>query len=228
MNRVDLPSGERLERAIMNVAAPGDWVRAVGTLSHVALRPSATESPRGLEGTWTLVSLDAVVFANECTMHGVLSRQGAWGPELCAGELVTAEIVRVTCAVFSGEGETAPLAAGSSSSASDADAGWAAAISASHDEPARPQRRGQPEERKAVIPDRIPKRAAEEQEFPEARDRVDHFHFGLAEVLKSDGDRLHVKVDRDGRIKEIALQMLKVTRLEDTNGVRFFRLDRKF
>lgn len=213
----------------MSIAAPGDWVRALGTLSHVAVRPSSGESPRGLEGTWTLVSLDAVIAAHDCIIHGVLSRQGAWGPELCAGEIVTAEIVRVTCAIFGNGGDTSALTPAKSSSERErpADNGWADAISASHDEPARPVRRANPEERKAVMPDRIPQRPVVEQDFPEARDRVDHFHFGLAEVIKSDGDRLHVKVDRDGRIKEIALQMLKVTRLDDKNGVRFFRLDRK-
>lgn len=224
MNRVDLESGERLERALMQVASAGDWVRAIGTLSHVAVRPSHAESPRGLDGVWTLVSLDATVSTHDCVMHGVLSRQGAWGPELCAGEIVTAEVVRVTCAIFSGTGDVAPLDRESGRGDSG---GWADAISASPGDEPRKARRPAPEEWKAVMPDRIPQRPVVEQDFPEARDRVEHFHFGTGEVIKSDGDRLHVKVARDGRIKEIALQMLKVTRLDDVAGVRVFRLDRK-
>ncbi len=63
---------------------------------------------------------------------------------------------------------------------------------------------------------------------PEAGDVVDHFAFGRAEVLKSDGDRLHLRVGKDGRIREIALEMLKVSRLEDTpEGKRHFRLERR-
>ena len=64
--------------------------------------------------------------------------------------------------------------------------------------------------------------------LPEAGDLVQHFAFGRAYVLKSDGDRLHLKVDKDGRIREIALEMLKVTPLDDTpEGKRSFRLDRR-
>jgi hypothetical protein len=79
-------------------------------------------------------------------------------------------------------------------------------------------------------PQPIPKIRAPEQPdtpFPLARDWVSHFAFGVAEVLKSDGDRLHVKVAKDGRIKEIALAMLSVSRLEDQDGKRMYKLDRK-
>jgi hypothetical protein len=62
---------------------------------------------------------------------------------------------------------------------------------------------------------------------PEAGDVVDHFAFGRCDVLKSDGDRLHLKVHKDGRIREIALEMLRVTRLEDSNGKRRFKLERR-
>jgi hypothetical protein len=48
-------------------------------------------------------------------------------------------------------------------------------------------------------------------------------------VLKSDGgDRLHLKVGKDGRIREIALEMLKVTPLESADPTRRrFKLDRR-
>jgi predicted DNA-binding protein with PD1-like motif len=63
---------------------------------------------------------------------------------------------------------------------------------------------------------------------PEAGDVVDHFAFGRADVLKSDGDRLHLRVGKDGRIREIALEMLRVSRLEDSpDGKRQFRLERR-
>ena len=70
--------------------------------------------------------------------------------------------------------------------------------------------------------------AAEDAPFPEAGDVVQHFAFGRADVIKSDGDRLHLRVHKDGRIREIALQMLKVSELGGTvDGKRSFRLDRK-
>ncbi len=63
--------------------------------------------------------------------------------------------------------------------------------------------------------------------LPEAGDVVEHFAFGRSEVLKSDGERLHIKVGKDGRIREIALEMLKVSPLESNGPHRRFRLDRK-
>jgi hypothetical protein len=67
----------------------------------------------------------------------------------------------------------------------------------------------------------------EEQPTPQAGDIVEHFAFGTCEVLKSDGDRLHVKMEKDSRIREIALEMLRVTALPTTDDVARYRLDRK-
>jgi predicted DNA-binding protein with PD1-like motif len=64
--------------------------------------------------------------------------------------------------------------------------------------------------------------------FPEPGDVVDHFAFGPCDVVKSDGDRLHLRVRKDGRIREIALEMLRVSPLEETDdGKRRFRLERR-
>ncbi len=65
---------------------------------------------------------------------------------------------------------------------------------------------------------------------PEPGDVVDHFAFGRCDVLKSDGDRLHLRGHKDGRIREIALDMLRVTRLEPQGGGapgRHFKLERR-
>jgi hypothetical protein len=69
----------------------------------------------------------------------------------------------------------------------------------------------------------------EEQPYPEPGDIVEHFAFGRCEVMKSDGDRLHVRLGKDGRIKEIALEMLKVAPLPPIEGTagKHYRLDRK-
>lgn len=63
--------------------------------------------------------------------------------------------------------------------------------------------------------------------MPEAGDLAEHFAFGRCEVLKTDGDRLHVRLEKDQRIKEISTNMLKVTRLDDVGGKRIFKLARK-
>jgi hypothetical protein len=49
-------------------------------------------------------------------------------------------------------------------------------------------------------------------------------------VLTSDGERLHLKVHKDGRIREIALEMLRVTPLDEgaqPGSKRRFKLERK-
>jgi predicted DNA-binding protein with PD1-like motif len=69
----------------------------------------------------------------------------------------------------------------------------------------------------------------EEQAVPEPGDYVDHFAFGRCEVVKTDGDRLHLRLGKDQRIKEIALEMLRVSPLPAEEGQtgKFFRLARK-
>jgi predicted DNA-binding protein with PD1-like motif len=67
---------------------------------------------------------------------------------------------------------------------------------------------------------------SDEGPYPQAGDMAEHFAFGTCEVLKSDGDRLHVRM-KDGRIREIALEMLKVVPLPAEGGVHRFRLSRK-
>lgn len=104
---------------------------------------------------------------------------------------------------------------------------WAQAVAASSPERDRP---ATSEPIRAPIPQRPQKPAAFEEDvvFPEAGDIVEHFAFGRCEVLKSDGDRLHLKVGKDGRIREIALEMLRVSPLESNEaGRKRFKLDRK-
>ena len=63
--------------------------------------------------------------------------------------------------------------------------------------------------------------------FPDTGDVVEHFAFGTCDVLKTDGDRIHLRVHRDQRIKEIAPEMLRVVPLDLTSSPRRFRLERK-
>lgn len=63
---------------------------------------------------------------------------------------------------------------------------------------------------------------------PEPGDLVDHFSFGLCEVLTSDGDRLRIRDLRGpGRVREIALGMLNIGAPTTKDGKRHFRLMRK-
>jgi predicted DNA-binding protein with PD1-like motif len=114
--------------------------------------------------------------------------------------------------------EAAPPAAG----------GWSDAIAASAEQEAARATPNRGALGGAIPPRPVrPQRAQDDSTMPEAGDVVEHFAFGRSEVLKSDGDRLHLKVGKDGRIREIALEMLKVSPLESNGPYRRFRLDRK-
>jgi predicted DNA-binding protein with PD1-like motif len=83
-----------------------------------------------------------------------------------------------------------------------------------------------------AMPARIAKPVEAETEdelVPEPGDIVEHFAFGRCDVVKTDGDRLHVRLGKDQRIKEIALEMLKVSPLDPLEGMtkRYFKLARK-
>jgi predicted DNA-binding protein with PD1-like motif len=83
-----------------------------------------------------------------------------------------------------------------------------------------------------AMPQRIARPVQAETEddpVPEPGDTVEHFAFGRCEVVKSEGDRLHVRLGKDQRIKEIALEMLKVSSLPPDDGqtTKHWKLARK-
>ncbi len=72
-----------------------------------------------------------------------------------------------------------------------------------------------------------PDEAAEEP-TPERGDLVEHFAFGICEVLSVTGDRLTLRDSRgQGRTREIALERLSVNGPVEHEGRRLFRLSRR-
>ncbi|WP_394830940.1 hypothetical protein LVJ94_30980 [Pendulispora rubella] len=215
------------------------WLRGGGVISDVVLRTlgETAGSPdvlRRIAGPVQLLLLEGslgILPDAPLSLRAVLARETDRGMDTLAGEIVAARIVSFEAVATALDGAAAvhtdsaeppavrdevsvepprveppPPAAPATT--------WSDAIAASNNVPAPPR----PVRRQNDDFDTI---------FPEAGDLVDHFAFGRCEVLKSDGDRLHLRVGKDGRIREIALEMLRVQQLPEEGDKRRFRLERK-
>jgi predicted DNA-binding protein with PD1-like motif len=56
---------------------------------------------------------------------------------------------------------------------------------------------------------------------------VEHFAFGEGDVLKSDGERIHARFERDGRIREVSLNVTKVTAAGTRRGKPYFKIAKR-
>lgn len=65
--------------------------------------------------------------------------------------------------------------------------------------------------------------------YPEVGDRATHFHFGECTIISSDGERIRLRQERDGRIREVSLDMLRIEppTTDGGTGQRTFLLSRK-
>jgi predicted DNA-binding protein with PD1-like motif len=187
------------------------------------------------------------------SLRGVFGRETDRGMETLAGDLVRAKVVALEVLVTAlddlalpraidrdagiwllgdptGAGRPGEKSSPLTQAQRPASPAWSEAIAASgtakERAPAGPVRSAQ------GIPQRLvrPEVQFDDNPVPEAGDIVEHFAFGVCEVLKSEGDRLHLKVTKDSRIREIALEMLRVTLISTdptTEGKRRYKLDRK-
>jgi predicted DNA-binding protein with PD1-like motif len=248
---------ESLVRELRDQAVTCGWIRASGVLADVQLRAYAAElgghgPVRRIAGPVQVISLEGSVgiAAGDVSvgLRAVLAREADRGVEAIAGEVVSARIVALEAHVAAFDelavgrfvdagvwllGEAGKNAPGAATPAKTA--AWGEAMAASSPAAAPQKPSTPPGYAAAPIPPR-PVRAPEEEEtetgpHPEAGDYAEHFAFGPCDVLKSDGDRIFLKLHKDSRIKEIALAMLRVTPLEPAEGQpaerRSWRLQRK-
>jgi len=237
---VTISEGADLVAAAKDFASQGRaWARAAGPLSAVELRRAGHEA-QTLDGDLLLVSLEGPC---EGPLVGLVSVRDPLSTHLVAGEVLAALTSATTTMCILHESVTAApksevlvaRAAEVAPAAPSLESQPALPPSSPHavDVPrdAAPARISSPNVTlAAAIPARPVKAAAAETEmvFPDAGDRVEHFAFGSCEVLKSDGDRLHLRLGKDGKIKEIAVEMLKVSELpSDGAPGRRFKLERR-
>ena len=248
------PLPESLVTALRQARVASGWIRAAGVLRDVELRaldPQARSlgPPRRIAGAVQLLSLEGSIGASDgqpsVALRAVLARETERGLETLAGEIASATTVAFEALVTALDGlplaraldEGAGvwmLAMPPADAASAPQVGWTGALEAStraEPEPHRPRHAAvlAPATGEAVMPARPARPAVDfDVVYPESGDLVEHFAFGTADVVKSDGDRLHLKMVKDSRIREIALEMLRVTRLPDAeDGRRHFQLQRR-
>jgi predicted DNA-binding protein with PD1-like motif len=248
-----LDAGEQLPGALLDrlreEGVTAGWLRAGGVLADVELRAydpriGGLAPARSLAGPLQALTLEGAVGTSgggpSCALRAVLAREADAGLEVLGGEVESARVVALEALVTVLDDVSIPRAAPLATQG-----GWSGAVAAST-EPDRDVVRNSPAvsapatqaPTAAGSAPRIPQRPVRQtldldSPVPEAGDVVEHFAFGRSDVIKSDGDRLHLRVHKDGRVREIALEMLRVTRLddgEDSAGAgtgRRFKLDRK-
>jgi predicted DNA-binding protein with PD1-like motif len=228
-----VPDG--LTKTLRDEGVACGWIRGGGVLADVALRVydpviAALGAVRQLEGpVQALVVEGSIASASGDTsvsVRALLARESDFGLQTLSGEVENARVVELLLLV------TALDDLSLQPGPADAATAWRGALEASEQAGAPPRQRppqAQAHPIRAAIPARPPRRVADlDAPFPAVGDTVDHFAFGRCDVLKSDGDRLHLKVHRDGRIREIALGMLRVShQTDEEDGRRRFKLERR-
>ncbi|HVY49540.1 MAG TPA: PPC domain-containing DNA-binding protein [Minicystis sp.] len=225
----ELPSA--LARALDLAEVRAAWITGAGVLEAAELAVFEAVNrerarPRRFDSGCELVSLTGRLASGDGTtavrLWATLAREGELGLATFAGELVWARALAVDLMVVALDDSAGrvplpgPEAGGASGgvAAGGRTGGSPAASAMGLEAPPLPQRPTRPRDETEV--------------YPEIGDRVTHFHFGECEVIGSDGDRIRLRQERDGRVREVALTMLKIdlpTVGED--GRRHFELRRK-
>ena len=227
----NIPSGGELLEALDEAfSRHRGWIQATGFVEEVELKlgSEGADVRRSFRGRFALASLGGPLGGP----YGVtLGRAAGDGVEVLAGVLVRARSggVQALC-VSSGDapsrvaelsaaddalGVTAALAGRTPGATSTGTPGFArrplVSAFASKVGVSRP------------VPDDEP-----DAPSPEPGDLVEHFAFGICEVLTVTGDRLVLRdLGRQGRIREIASERLSITGPVEHDGKRLFRLARR-
>ncbi len=206
------------------------WFEGAGEVAEPVL-DLATEMgervTRSLPGVWDLVSLrGAITRAGTTNLHALVAREGAAGPQLVGGLLRSARVVRVDLLVCTADAEDrpAPPAAPSRPEERRSAPGIVAPLGAPMPSPSSP---GSPTASHASIPRPVRTTTAEPEIYPEEGDTVNHFAFGRCLVVFSDGERLRLQQEKDSRVREVALSMLRVGDPVQVDGKRHWELIRK-
>ena len=250
---LSLPSGSDIVGELesrLGGAGP-HLVDGFGELGNPVLWPRTEGGDRTevqLEGVWDLVSLrGAGESATSLTLVALLCRQSANGPETRGGVLAGGSVVSATIRLGSGTDAAHSQPPPRPVAALQASAPVVATPTPRPAEAAPPPAPSAPAVVAPAAPvatssvpaapvfgssGMLPKRPVtvteSEESYPEEGDMVTHFAFGRCTVASSDGERLRLQQERDGRVREVALSMLKLNRpTVGEDGKRHWELGRK-
>lgn len=205
------PGLDLLAALLVQFGERGGYVHASGWVEDIelSLPLSDTDVTRAYRGRFVLAQLSGPVGG---PYGATLSRAANEGAEVFAGVLVRARSARVSaCCVGTGfvkrDGvdKTAqelarplvPVTSGRGSSFAS-----------------------------RVLSAGLPAAEEEETQEPEPGDLVEHFAFGLCEVVRVSGDQLTLRDRKSGRIREVRHGFLTITGPVEHEGKRLFSLTR--
>jgi hypothetical protein len=220
-----LPSGgDLLDQLTSAFSDRQGWIQATGFVEDVELRLTGTSSEvrRVFPGQFTLVALGGPLGG---PYGATLSRLENGSVSLLAGVLVRARSREVTAMCI---GSSAPRVDVAPPALPAPPATKPATKSAMPVNPARPPGGSNFASRVGAAAALSDEEDAAGSESPERGDLVQHFAFGLCEVLSAAGERLVLRdAGGNGRIREVAIDRLAVTGPVEHDGKRLFRLERR-
>lgn len=223
---IEIPSGKNLLEALAELGAGRrGWIEATGHIDEVELHLAAETPPESDEhrkpaGRFTVLSL---LGPSTGPFTVTLARAANGTTEIQGGVLLGGRSGGMA-ALFVPTDDTAantdraPRAAPAKPQAATAASGtgiptaWVSAVRASA---LRDARGGTTSDE-------------DDGHGPQEGDLVEHFAFGLCDVLRSDGERLHIRdVNGPTRVREVSTTMLKVMPPTEHDGKKLYRLLRR-
>jgi hypothetical protein len=192
-----IPDGDDVPAFIARLSGPERaWVSAVGVVEGAEIAVA-----RGADDESVAVpgrsTLVSLTGPRSGPLMAVLARAAADGVKLFGGRLVKARSAGVSIAL----GELMPLPPQNPATADATAPGWTGPAPS------------------------LPSDDDEADEVPKFGDRVDHFVFGLCDVMVVRGERMKIReVKGPGKLREIHVGPFKVLRPVEVDGKRVFRL----
>lgn len=214
----EIPSGTELVERISEVFSKHrGWIQAVGFVEDVELKlaSSGADIRRVFRGRFALAQLTGPLGG---PYGATLSRLEGERTEVLGGVLVRAVSAGVSVLCLSAD-------VGAAAAPAPEPTGARAPVA---EMPRPPVPLSGFAARVGIGGPRHEEESEPAHELPERGDLVEHFAFGLCEVLKVEGDRLVLRDLRgQGRIREIASEKLAVSGPTEHDAKRLFKLSRR-